>query len=307
MNVSEILKRVEKVDTKANYWFVRTDYGKHFEEFVDGEYIAIGWDYLTLHEINNLSQDYVKNKISEEDKIDIRKSSGKSKVTSTFNKLKTFISLKKDDIIVIPSRNSDMLSFGQIVDDEPYEELNAKTFLKRRKVKWIITKSIKDLNPIFYKVKSNQHTISRIDSYAPHIDRVVGTLFKKGDNTHFVLNIDQTDDINFEDLKKLMDNINILVRNINKELDFNENLDEFYIKINLQSKGAVELIKSGKSLAVLAFLMHSASCNSLDDVKDDNLRTIIQNNRSTLDSTNNVIDTMKLNASALSKPFKHGN
>lgn len=307
MNVSEILKRVEKVDTKANYWFVRTDYGKHFEDFLAGEYIAIGWDYLTLHEINNRKEDYVKNKISKQEEIDSSEPSGKMKITSTYNKLKTFTSLKKDDIVVIPSRNSDRLSFGQINDDVAYEELNTKTFVKRRKVKWITTKYMGDLNPMFYQVKSNQHTISNIDSYAPYIDRVVGTLFKKGDNTHFVLNIEQTDDINFEDLKKLMDNINTLVRNINKELGFNENLDEFYIKINLQSKGALELIKSGKSLAVLAFLMFSASCNSLDDVKDNDLKTLIQNNRKTIDTTNNVIDTMKVNASSLSKPFKHGN
>lgn len=307
MNVTEILKRVEKVDTKTNYWFVRTDYGKHFEDFIKGEYIAIGWDYLTLYEINNGKEETIKNKIAKQEEIDVKEPQGKMKVTSTFNKLKIFVSLKKDDVVVIPSRNSDRLAFGQIIDNTAFEDLKAKTFTKRRNVKWIATKYMEDLNPVFYQVKSNQHTISSINSYAPYVDRVIGSLFKKGNNTHFVLNIEQTDNINFEDLKKLMDNINTLVRCINKELNFNENVDEFYIKINLQSKGALELIKSGKSLAVLAFLLFSASCNTLDNVKDKDLKTLIDNNRKTIDTANHVIDTLKVNANALSKPFIDGN
>lgn len=307
MNVSEILKRVEKVDTKANYWFVRTNYGNHFEDFTERNYIAIGWDYLTLYEINNGKEETIKNTIAKQEGIDTSDPQGKMKVTSTYNKLKTFVSLKKDDIVVIPSRNSERLAFGQIIDELAYQDLNAKTFTKRRKVKWISVKYMEDLNPIFYQVKSNQHTISSIDSYAPHIDRVIGSLFKKGDNTHFVLNIEQTDDINFEDLKKLMDNINTLVKNINKELGFDENLEEFYVKINLQSKGALELIKSGKSLAVLAFLLYSSSCKNLDNVKDTDLTNLIENNRKTIETTNKVIDTMKVNTTALSKPFINGN
>ena len=35
MNIEEILSRVDNVKPESNYWFVRTDYGKYFEEFVE--------------------------------------------------------------------------------------------------------------------------------------------------------------------------------------------------------------------------------------------------------------------------------
>lgn len=308
MTVAEILKRVDKISADNHYWFVRTDYGAWFEDFTKGNFIAIGWDYLTLYELKNSKEETIKGKIAKVEKIDNTKFQGKIKVTATYNKLKTFISLKKDDVIVIPSRNSDRLAFGRITDNEPYEDINAKEFIKRRKVEWYEIKNMDDLNPIFYQVKSNQHTISNIDWYAPHIDRVIGNLFKKGENTHYVLNIEREESINFDDLKTLMDDIKILSNNINNYFDFGENPDEFFIKINLQSKGALELIKEkGKTLAVLAYLMHLVSCNELDKERDEKIETFIKENKRTLNSTSKVIDTLKINTAELTKPFKNGN
>jgi hypothetical protein len=166
---------------------------------------------------------------------------------------------------------------------------------------------MEDLNPIFFQVKSNQHTISNINKYSPHIDRVMGTLFKKGETTHYVLNVEKEESINFDELQSLMDNIKILINNINIDLEFDEDLKDFYIKINLQSKGTLELIKAGKALAVLAYLLHLTSCNNLDAPNDNKIEKIIRENRQILDKTSNDIDTMRINTIQLTKPFKDGN
>jgi hypothetical protein len=307
MTVDEIIKRVETVNTESNYWFVRTDYGQLFEDFIKGNYIAINWDYITLNDLKNNIESIIRDRISKKEEINIETQHGKGKVSNIYNKIQTFISLKKDDIVIIPSRNSDRLAFGRIADDKAYEEVNAKEFLKRRKIEWYEIKYTDDLNPIFYQVKSNQHTISSIDRFAPHIDRVIGNLFKKGDNTHYVLNIEKTDDINFNDIATLMDNIKILINNINQEFAFNENLGDFYIKINLQSKGALELIKKGRSLAVLAYLMHLISCNNVYNERDAHIEQFIVQNKLVLESTSNVIDSLKMNTNEITKPFKNGN
>ena len=60
MNVSQIIQRVEDVNSTSNYWFVRTDYGKLFDDFYEGGYIAIGWDYVTQYEMRNKDADSVK-------------------------------------------------------------------------------------------------------------------------------------------------------------------------------------------------------------------------------------------------------
>ncbi len=308
MTIDEILKNVESLNTDAKYWFVRTEYGKLFEEFLKKNYIAIGWDYLTLYEVNNVNEDLVKRKMAEVEKADLNTFNGKIKVSAAYNKIKTFISLKKDDIIIIPSRNSDRLAFGRVEDETAFEEISVDIFKKRRKVRWYEIKYMEDLNPIFYQVKSNQHTISNINHFAPHIDRVIGNLFEKGQNTHYVLKIEKTEDVNFDELQILMDNIKVLIQNINKELNFNEDNNEFYIKINLQSKGALELINNGKSLAILAYLIFLTSCEGLKDENDENIKKLIDTNRKVLESTSSVIDSLKMNTNELTKPFiQNGN
>lgn len=303
MTISEILLKVDRVNTESNYWFVRTDYGTLFEEFYQKNFIAIGWDYLTLFEIRNSNEDVIKKKMAYSEEVDINTFGGKVKISGAYNKIMTFISLKKDDIVVIPSKNSESLAFGRVVDDKAYEESSENEFKKRRKVEWYELKDMDDLNPIFYQVKSNQHTISNINHFAPHIDRVIGNLFTKGDNTHYVLKIDKTDDVNFDELQVLMDNIKVLMLNINQEFGFKENTNEFYVKINLQSKGALELIKSGKSLAVLAYLIFLTSCNNLDTELEPDIKSFIEQNREVLESTSVVIDSLKMNTIDLTKPF----
>ncbi|NBG65597.1 hypothetical protein [Acidiluteibacter ferrifornacis] len=307
MKVQEITDKVNKVATDSDYWFVRTDYGKHFENFIDGGYIAISWDYFTLYEFKNLSEEVIKKRIAISEKVDLSDFSGKIKVSGAYNKVQTFINLKKDDVIVIPSRNSDRIAFGRVADDKAYEENSVSTFKKRRKVVWESVKYMDDLNPIFYQVKSNRHAISSINHYAPHIDRVIGNLYKKGDNTHYVLNIEKEENISFDELRQLMDNIEVLVENINTDFKFTDpSNDKFFVKINLQSKGALELIKEGKSLAVLAYLIFLTSCGGLDDEKDAEVKSFINDNRTVLDNTSKIIESLKMDTTALTKPFKDG-
>lgn len=135
MGIAEILSQVDKVKSDSNYWFVRTDYGRYFNEFFENRYIAIGWDFLSLFELQNRDEEYVRAKIIKEEKID-NSIGGKKKVSTIYNKIGTFLSLKKDDVVIIPSKNSDELAFGRIVDEHAFEDGNAKEFRKRRKVEW---------------------------------------------------------------------------------------------------------------------------------------------------------------------------
>ena len=312
MNVQEILDKVENFNSDRRYWFIRTDYGKHFEVFYKGEYIAIGWDYLTLDELKTKAESEIKEKIAQNEELDVSIAIQKGKVTSINNKIKTFLSLKQGDIIIVPSRNSDRLAFGEIVDENSYEAneaLEMGDYFKRRKVKWIDLKSIYELDPIFFQLKANQHSISRIDRYAPYIDKVIGNLFIKGDKTHYVLNFEKQEDINFRDLNDLMANIDELVTKINTEFNFDENLEDFYVKINLQSPGTMELIKTaGKSLAVLAFFLSVISCGN--DPKTETTNTELEDfateNHELLKDTHDKLDSLQINTKGLIQPFTDG-
>lgn len=310
MNIKEILEKVENFSTHRDYWFVRTDYGKNFDFFYEGNYIAISWDYLTVNDIKTKSDSEIKEIIKKNENLDPSNSKQKGKITLFYNRIKAFFNLKKGDIIIVPSRNSNRLAFGEIMDDEPYEDKDALergSYFKRRKVKWLEQKGIYQLDPIFFQLKTNQHTISDANRFAPYIDKVIGNLFKKGDLTHYVLNIEKTEDINFKDLSGFMDNIEELITNINSELQFNENIDDFFVKINLQSPGKIELIKKvGKSLAILAFFLSVVACKEEKTEMDPQLQKIYDENESVLNDTKTKIDTLDINISELIQPFKNG-
>lgn len=106
-----------------------------------------------------------------------------------------------------------------------------------------------------------------------------------------------------------MRNIKTLVRNINNEFDFNENLDEFYVKISLQSKGSLELIKTGKSLVIFAFVLSLISCRNNNDPVDDKIQKFMQENEQILSKTDEVITNLKINTQEIIEPFinEHGN
>lgn len=307
MTVQEILNQVENFNENRNYWFIRTDTGKHFDIFYEGNYIAIGWDYLGLKDIFSKSDSEIKEIIAKNEQLDSFDATQKGKITSIFNKISAFLKLRKGDIIIVPSRNSDRLAFGEIMETEPYEDSNAiemGNYFKRRKVKWIENKSIFELDPMFYQLKRNQHTISSVDRFAPYIDKVVGSLFKKGDKTHYVLNIEKRDDINFRDLSNLMDNIEDIILEINRELKFDDNLDEFFVKINLQSPGKMELIKAGKSLAILAYLLNLVSCGiDPKTEKDPQIKNIATKIQGKLNNTKTIIDTLDIDTNDITQPF----
>ena len=310
MNIRQILDKVEDFNNIRNYWFVRTAYGKYFDSFFEGNYVGIGWGYVTLKEFKNIAESDIKTKIIKHENINIADSRQKGKVTSIYNKIERFINLKKGDIIIVPSRKSERLAFGEILDDDPYEEYEDskdEKFVKRRRVKWIDNKSIYELDPIFFQLKINQHTISDIGRYAPYIDKVIGNLFKKGDNTHFILNIEKREDINFRELSSLMENVEDLLSAINKTFGFEENEDEFFVKMNLQSPGKMEIIRNGKSLAVLAYLLFLTSCGKdSKEIKDPTLREFQEQNAKKVGKTVVQLDSMEINYQEMHQPFENG-
>ena len=309
MTIEQLLSRIEIINEGTKYWLVRTNKGDLFDEYINKGYISLGWDYLTLDELNGKNEEAIKTKIAKFEGFDSSKTIDKIKITSSYNKLITFLNIKKNDVILIPSRNSDRIAFGKVDDGNIYEDdtkVEDGSYFKKRKVTWYEIKNIRDLNPVFYQIKSNQHSISSIDRFAPYVDRVMENLYIKDNTTHYVLNIQKNENINFEDLKILMDNINILVKNINDEFGFNENLDEFYIKINLNSKGAIELIKAGKSLAVMAYILSLVSCGNGDNEKNSHIKKILADNATVLNQTTKTIDSLEVDINGLTKPFKDG-
>lgn len=280
----ENMLNIQQVEPEVKYWFVRSDSGQHFDTYLNHDFIAIGWNDITVYDLTQLPATQTKQKISESINAPLNTRANRKNVTSIYNKLRNFIDLNEGDIIVIPSRNSDQLAFGiidtphvfvdnEIIDDCPHT--------KKRHVRWLTGGiNINSLDPTFIKIRKPWHAISEISyEHQYFIDSVIFNLYEKDNNTHFVLRVTQQNEINLLKLSSVLSSITNLMEIVNESFELNEDVDLTTIRINLQSPGLFNIKHLGASLGLVACLLGSQGCrenqspeviNRLDQVEQDN-------------------------------------
>ena len=60
-NLLKILKLpVRILNNNMNYWFVRTESGKYYKDFLFNSYIAVGWNYINILSKDNDDEKTIK-------------------------------------------------------------------------------------------------------------------------------------------------------------------------------------------------------------------------------------------------------
>lgn len=278
--INDLLKNITQIPNKTEYWFVRTDDGQYFDTYTEEGFIAIGWNNISLFELRNSKKndDVIRKKLIESEGLDVDNSNTKAKLTGIINKLHNFDKLKKGDVIIVPSKGSERLAFGIIKDGitNVSETEDKCKYRKRKLVEWKEVKYIEELDNIFYKIKSNRHSISNIDGYSQYIDKVINTLFLKDDNVHYVIDLKTQDDINVISLVNLIDGIQDLINAINIDFNLNERVEENAIKLNLQSPGQIEFkLPSGRTLVLLAMILSTGCTGASSQVNTSSNSVVV--------------------------------
>lgn len=306
MNFQSIVNKVEEIDVQKRYWFVRTDNGQYFQHYYDNGFIAIGWNYITINDLQQSSQagTEIKLKVAQHSGLDIGNNAiDKRKATSIYNKLRAFRELRTGDLIIIPSHSSQRLAFGYIVDNILYSNIDDPEcdFYKRRKVNWIENKDIDELDKIFYQIRVSRHTISSVKKYESYIDKVVQTLFMKDGYSHYVMDLATNDDINFKTLLELINRINEITEKLNDDFHLGEDLNNNSIKLNLQSPGKIEFkFLNGKSLILLATLLGPLSLGpvaplgGINDAEIQQLENFKQVNQQSLQDIESALEELEV-------------
>ncbi len=251
LTLNEILESLPKISENRNYWFFRTNSGEYFEEFRDGNFIAIGYNEISLEDIkagntgNDVGIEILGNRIQTKYK---EKENRPNYVASQL--LKFAYKIKKGDIVLIPSASSYNICFGQIIETPAYiakatGELNCP-YSKRKKVRWLKTIPRDALDPNLYKLMFSHHTITEADLYAEYIDKVTNSFFIKNNSAHLVLKVQTTQDIKAKDLFEMGGIALDLLDEFSKEENLPYKSDDFNVKLNLQSPGLIVL--SGVSM-----------------------------------------------------------
>ena len=226
--------KVGYVPNDCNYWFVRTQGGRLFKEFYNGNYIAIGWNNIHIDIIKNYSPYKSLHAVVE------KYYPTEQRKGLTTSHLNNFVNnMHINDIVIIPSRGSKILAFG-IITSEAYEDSNTDNceFFKRRNVKWIKNSPIEELDPALSIIKYKEATISRIDKMSALIDRhLAGFLYQKGRLTTLVFDAGIDGDIPYNNISNFMNSLIKIVKDFYPDIP----TDEIYLKINIQSRGKIQI------------------------------------------------------------------
>ena len=165
------------IDTKRRYWFVRTESGKYYDEFILDEFIAIGWNEIPCVSETNKEEDVVQLIKKYYPEV--------AQPTRPINQIRRFCEeMKHGDIVIIPKKGAAVLAFGIITSDVIVRELtedelldDSCPYIRSRSVNWIKGIPKYRIDPQLYQFLRNQHAISVADAYAPFIDRIMNSFY----------------------------------------------------------------------------------------------------------------------------------
>jgi hypothetical protein len=236
------------------------------------KYIGIGWDYISLDAIKSRKNKLIiKNKIEkyETKKFD-NDTEKKKRVTAIYNKIRSFANeMKQDDIVLIPSYNSDKLVIGKVVSDAYEESGYAENFLKnnpdsltlpcpylkRRNIEWLKTYPKNKLDIYLKNAIRSQQALSSLKKYADIINRNIYEIYLSENKMHSVIKTEQCTDFSLADLKLLTDFIYDSYKSMGQYSD-ESFANDIKVKINVNSPLLMEIIIGGAaSLSAAAFMI----------------------------------------------------
>lgn len=193
------------IPESTHFWMIRTQKGYFYNEFISRGFVALAWNNIDeCTDFTHQSKELLKD--------DIIITFPEIKRPSTvINKCNNFINkVKENDILVIPSKGSQFVTFalaGEYFEDESktvdleksviYRIKNNDVdindvscpYKKRRKISVLRTIKSDDVNVSLYRAISNYHGISNLDDYSYHILNELYNCYTYKNYTALVYNV----------------------------------------------------------------------------------------------------------------------
>ena len=254
-NIVSLNEYVQTVEHSNSYWMVRTMGGDYYDEFVEGGFIAIGYDEILLRELRAINL---------EDRVAITQL--KQRVSELYDEaarpghivsqlLRFCKSIAIGDIVVLPGYSSYKLAICRVTG-EPYEDVNAHgecSFVKRIPIEVIRQTTRLALPPKAQFMFNSRHPISDITSYAQYIDDTVLDFYNKNNETHIVLRINTDDDVSVSTFYAI-EQLFKITEDFCNEQGILGSSSEVVMKVQMESKGALHFISSNKAFLALVGL-----------------------------------------------------
>lgn len=259
---------VDIFSENRRYWFIRTQGGLYYDNFVNECYVGIEWD-----EVSDLN--LIKN--CDEEKLRLQVANYYPKVEKPGYPVKQILrfanEIKKGDIVLIPNEKSQWLHIGQFLEDEMYifeEDYDFEDVLeahyeghekkqilkKRRKVQWITSFKRSDWDPYLHRIIFAYGPVSCADDYSMYIDRMLSQFYIKGNEAYFTYKVNKKKNIPYNKMLKFLNNNDEIMQYINKySPNLQVNSEQIVLKISVQSKGPVQLKGAVRDVLIIGLII----------------------------------------------------
>ena len=240
---------IRNISDNKRFWMVRTKKGFFFDEFIDNNYVALGWNTITQENDFGKSQEEVL-------KESIKNWYGDSRPAGAINKCKSFIyDIHVGDYILIPNSGSEKIAIARAgeyyedekkgvkdeldvipkIDNDEKEIIKVKCpYRKRRHIEGvkIISPALMSYN--LRQAISNYHGLSNLDKYGEYILNCLYDCYIYKDNLNIAINVKQKNPLKPRQISKLLYSFTEFVCSIS-------DVDNISTTINLNSPGSVRM------------------------------------------------------------------
>lgn len=261
-SIDNFYSSVPVIPQIKNYWLIRTLSGDLYDTFIERNFVAIGYNEISLEAIHtiNRSNNEESDKLKNIKNLVIDTCAEEKRPGLIANQIYQFTyKLKKGDVVVIPSQNSDYVSFG-VINETPLLAIDFNRnddcdFYRRKSVKWLKHVKRSELEPLLFKMFFSHNTLNNITGYGSLIESTLNNYFIKDDEEYVVFNIQRNEDISAMDLFQLGYYLLKLTEEFYTKNGLDFDINDFDVKVNLNSKGKLKFIKKyGKGAFILALI-----------------------------------------------------
>ena len=116
-NFNDILNAIATVSSQRKYWMVRTMGGAYYADFIRKNYIAIGYNEISLQQLNNLPQSQKQAKVALKAQFTDAYPDNRSSGHSVSQLLRFTREVRVGDIVIIPSESAMHVAIGVITSE----------------------------------------------------------------------------------------------------------------------------------------------------------------------------------------------
>lgn len=258
--IEELLNyQLPYVDGNISFWMVRTKKGYFFDEYLNENYVALGWNIIDLStDIGSMKKEQIE--ILREN---IKNIYGDKRPGQAISKCSKFMyDLKIGDIIMIPGIHDDKIAFAEVgeyyeqndLSEEDEIEVTTKIdienvpiysvkcpYKKRRKIKIIKVINYNNLHVKLLKVLSSYQGICNLNEYGKYILDMIYPIYYWREAYSFQMHINTSKPIDLTSITKVMQCVDCYMKKVVEE-------NELSIMLNLNSKGVISFTSGKRNL-----------------------------------------------------------